>query len=239
MTKELKIKTPYGVKNWAYIKSLMDADVAKDMTPGAPDLLEACKSLLFALEERHTESMIEEDGSMEKHKALEPSCDYCRRIAEAEQAIKAYKLPLTRIITAQPYSQAALLQCCEQAAELVRLLEKWAAADQADSYGIMDEIQGFCSTYAPAGVVKRIKANMPLSWEERVRIYERQGMTRSDAQGVVDAEDIKEGQKKQKGFAELLGLLQEVAAVMPDDEGGISLNPADVRRINKTLKKYK
>jgi|HubBroStandDraft_2_1064218.scaffolds.fasta_scaffold272703_2 hypothetical protein len=31
------------------------------------------------------------------------------------------------------------------------------------------------------------------TWEERVREYEAQGMTRSDAQAIVDSEDFKAG----------------------------------------------
>jgi hypothetical protein len=33
----------------------------------------------------------------------------------------------------------------------------------------------------------------PLSWEQRVQVLENEGLTRSDAQGVVDAEDAKAG----------------------------------------------
>lgn len=42
----------------------------------------------------------------------------------------------------------------------------------------------------------------PLDWESRVRAYEEQGMTRSDAQGVVDAEVLKlESQPGQPWFS--------------------------------------
>jgi len=34
------------------------------------------------------------------------------------------------------------------------------------------------------------------TWEERVQAYEEEGCTRSDAQGIVDAEYIKEGKRK-------------------------------------------
>jgi len=79
------IGKPWVKERIAIIESDKRADEA--LLTSAPELLNACENLLFALRERHEESMIEEDGSMEQHKINEPDCDYCRRIKEAEIAI--------------------------------------------------------------------------------------------------------------------------------------------------------
>lgn len=48
-----------------------------------------------------------------------------------------------------------LLRDVKKAAELVTLLKKWAEADQGDSYEIMDEIQGYISTFNPDKSLRR------------------------------------------------------------------------------------
>lgn len=50
-----------------------------------------------------------------------------------------------------------------------------------------------CDGY-PYGYLENVKLGdkaAPLSWEERVQAYEAQGITRSDAQAIVDAEDLR------------------------------------------------
>jgi len=39
----------------------------------------------------------------------------------------------------------------------------------------------------------------PPDYEKRVQAYETQGMTRSDAQGTVDAEEMRKAQNKERG----------------------------------------
>lgn len=70
-------------------------------------------------------------------------------------------------------------------------------------------------------------------------ICKRCGLDIGDIKPTVDAHEGDDLATYSQTFAEVLNLLREVAAVMPDDEGGISLNPQDVQRINAVLEKYK
>ena len=51
----------------------------------------------------------------------------------------------------------------------------------------------YYKNYVPAETAKLAEKRQAElhAWEDRVRAYEAQGMTRSDAQAVVDAEDVK------------------------------------------------
>jgi hypothetical protein len=60
----------------------------KHWTPYEKVLSEQVESLLFALKETHEEHAHLYSGSLNKHKRQEPDCDYCRRIKEAEEALK-------------------------------------------------------------------------------------------------------------------------------------------------------
>jgi hypothetical protein len=58
----------------------------------------------------------------------------------------------------------------------------------------MDVLQIDGAGSYPYGYLENIKLGdkaAPLSWEERVQAYEAQGITRSDAQAIVDAEDLR------------------------------------------------
>jgi len=96
----------------------------------------------------------------------------------------------------------------------------------------------------PKGTSLRAK---PLSYEARVRALEEEGMSTSDAQSVIDAEDSKKGgtrlrseapNEASSGTNDGVGAFQRLKSIMEDGKNGKQISLNELGKANNELARY-